>query len=311
MVGVQDKVRLDYRKLHSVGERVEKKEGLDSGPSDVVMSETVKRLKIEEKRVRRELHELVEADLEEDFSEVLVLEDHISELTRLSRKFRDVHYRLEDELDDEAYAEAYPKFEETYSQFRDYIKKAKLAKTGMEKTIGLREEQDRLRDQIDLVLCKIDGILESPIENLLLIDDIRQNIREMSEQQVTCSYLVKKWNKLAKSEDPQHEECLKAAKEYVQAGKSKIETIMKASKDLESEQVRESKRLREEEQNALDTQAALRQEAIVGRQLEEIMFVESVLIALKTVRVSEVTDEALLEMQKGLRDMYSMCDASF
>ena len=133
---LRDKVRLDYKKLHSVGERVEKEESLDSGPSlvsDVIMSETVKRLKVEEKRVRRELDELVEADLEKDFSEVHLLDDHISELTRLSRKFRDVHYSLEDELDDEAYAEAYPKFEESYSGFRDYIKKAKLAKTGMER----------------------------------------------------------------------------------------------------------------------------------------------------------------------------------
>ena len=309
---LRDKVRLDYKKLHSVGERVEKEESLDSGPSlvsDVIMSETVKRLKVEEKRVRRELDELVEADLEKDFSEVHLLDDHISELTRLSRKFRDVHYSLEDELDDEAYAEAYPKFEETYSGFRDYIKKAKLAKTGMEKTVELREEQDRLRDQIDLVLCKIDGILGNPIESLLLIEDIRQNIREMSEQQVTCTHLVKKWNKLAKSEDPLHEECMKSAKAYVQAGKTKIETIMKATKDLESEQLKESKRLREEKQTAIDNQAALRQEAIVSRQLDEIMFVESVLIALKTVKVSEVTDEALLEMQKGLRDMYSKCDA--
>ena len=304
------KARLEYQKLHTVG--VQKEESVDSASSlssDVIMSETVKRLKVEEKRVRRELQELVDLDPVQEFSEVHVIEDHISELTRLSRKFRDVHYSLEDELDAAEYAEAYPKFDEIYSGFRESIKKAKSVKSDLERKIGLQEEQDRLRDQIELVLCKIDGILESPIDSLMLIEDIRQNVREMSEQQVTCSYLVKKWNKLVESEDPLHEECLKTAKAYIQEGKAKIESIVQASKELESKQVEDERKLREEEQTALERQSALRQEAIVGRQLDEIIFIESILVALKTVKVTEVSDEALLEMQKGLRDMYSKCDA--
>ena len=299
---LRGKVRLDYGLLHSVGERVEKKDSGDSVQSpvsDATMSEAVKRLKIEERRVRSELQELVDLDLKE-FSDVNVIIDHISELTRLSRKFRDVHYSLEDELDLTEYTEAYPKFDEVYSKFRQSIKDAKSAKSELESKKGRKEEQDRLRDQIDLALCKIDGILESPIDSMIIIEDIRQNVREMSDQQATCSYLVKKWNKFVGSEDPLHEEVLKKARSYVQAGKTKIETIVKASKDLESKQVEEDRKRRKEEQQALDREQELRQEAIVGRQLEEIDFIESVLIALKTVKVAELTDEQLLEMQKGL-----------
>ena len=308
---LRGKVRLDYGLLHSVGERVEKKDSGDSVQSpvsDATMSEAVKRLKIEERRVRSELQELVDLDLKE-FSDVNVIIDHISELTRLSRKFRDVHYSLEDELDLTEYTEAYPKFDEVYSKFRQSIKDAKSAKSELESKKGRKEEQDRLRDQIDLALCKIDGILESPIDSMIIIEDIRQNVREMSDQQATCSYLVKKWNKFVGSEDPLHEEVLKKARSYVQAGKTKIETIVKASKDLESKQVEEDRKRRKEEQQALDREQELRQEAIVGRQLEEIDFIESVLIALKTVKVAELTDEQLLEMQKGLRDLHSKCDS--
>ena len=52
----------------------------------------------------------------------------------------------------------------------------------------------------------------------------------------------------------------------------------------------------------MERQSALRQEAIVSRQLDEIIFIESILVALKTVKVTEVSDEALLEMQKGFRE---------
>ena len=131
----------------------------------------------------------------------------------------------------------------------------------------------------------------------------------MSEQQVTCSYLVKKWNKLVGSEDPLHEDCLLKAKTYIQNGKAKIEKIVQASKDLESSQLEDEKKLRKKEQEAADRELALRQESIVSRQLEEIAFIESILLALKDVQVADLTDEQLLELQKGLRDMHSKCDA--
>ena len=283
---LREKRRLDYKVLHSVGERVEKEESSLPSPVSDIMSETVKRLKVEERRIGRELEELVELDPLVEFSDVDVIDDHISELTRLSRKFRDVHYSLEDELDSEEYKKAYPKFEEVYSGFRKGIKDAKAAKSKLERMRELQEEQDRFKDQIDLVLCKIDGILESPVDSMFIVDDIRQNVREMSEQQVTCSYLVKKWNKLVGSEDPLHEDCLLKAKTYIQDGKAKIEKIVQASKDLESSQLEDEKKLRKKEQEAADRELALRQESIVSRQLEEIAFIESILLALKDVQVA-------------------------
>ena len=46
------------------------------------MSEAVKRLKVEERRVRRELQELLDVD---PVQEPHVIEDHISELTKFSK----------------------------------------------------------------------------------------------------------------------------------------------------------------------------------------------------------------------------------
>ena len=61
-----------------------------------------------------------------------------------------------------------------------------------------------------------------------LIEDIKQNVKEMSEHQVTYNCLVKKLTNLVGSEDLTSYDCLEKARSYVQEGNAKIEEILQA-----------------------------------------------------------------------------------
>ena len=112
---LRNKVRLDYKIFNNTGEKLAR-DNLDSS----IMAE-VNRLQLEERRIVRDFEDLV-SDF--DKTDIEQVEEHISEVTRLFRKYRDVHDRLELELE-EVYKDTYPKFDETCTEFRKQLKWSK------------------------------------------------------------------------------------------------------------------------------------------------------------------------------------------
>ena len=125
----------------------------DSFEGSVRMAD-INRLKVKERRLLSDLLEAMDSDMNE-FDCLDLIDDHISDLTHISRKYKDVHYSLEDELGDVDYRITYPRFDETNSKARAKIKKAKSAKARMEQQKEQIVEQAKVTDQIELCLCKV------------------------------------------------------------------------------------------------------------------------------------------------------------
>ena len=81
------KKRLDYLKLHREGLRVEKVEDVAVSPS---MGDA-KKLEVEARRLKLDLDELIDLNPLDEFSDIDLINDHIADLTLLSRKFKNIH----------------------------------------------------------------------------------------------------------------------------------------------------------------------------------------------------------------------------
>ena len=287
------KKRLDYLQLHREGLRVEKVVEVAASPS---MGDA-KKLEVEARRLKLELDELIDLNPLDEFSDIDLINDHIADLTLLSRKFKSIHYDLEDILGDEDYQNRHPQFTSEYDKFKKEIKNAKSTKSNLAKKIERMLECSKVTDQIQLNVLKLDGIMQTAIDQMSVIEEIRLSVREVSELRITCDFLLKKLVDL-EGDGLLFEPSISQAKQYILDGKSRIDLLLKTSKD-EDEQL----------QKSAETELSKRQTAIVTRLLEEIKYIETSLIALKDVTVEDLSDEHLLELQKGLRDFQSKCDA--
>ena len=151
-------VRLDYFRFNKTGEKVEKSDCLPS----VTMSDAEK-LRLEERRCLAEINEIIELNDLDDFDELDLINDHINDLMTMLRRYRDIHYRIEDEIGVEAYKEQYPLFEKNLDNIKNEIKHAKSAKARIKDADRLKTEkkegknaQAKLEDEIDLCLCKVE-----------------------------------------------------------------------------------------------------------------------------------------------------------
>ena len=294
----RNRVRLDYEIFHSTGEKVAR-----DNPDSSKMSD-LDRIKLEERRIFREFEDVVADFVKTDLEQV---EEHISEVGRLFRKYRDVHDRLELELEDKVYRNSYPKFEENCSNFRTQLKESKSIKRDLEQQEVEKETQTKIVDQLDLLVCRIDGVAETPISSLTQVEDIRQNVKEMSEHIVTFSYWMKKLTKLIDSEDDSYKGILVKGSEYVKEGKLMIESILQKSATDVSQKLDAEKEAVEQERLIAEKELSRQQTAIVTRLIQEIMFIEEGLTSLKDLTVSEWTDELLLDSQRALGNLETDC----
>ena len=130
-------------------------------------------------------------------------------------------------------------------------------------------ECSKVADQIQLNVLKLDGIMQTAIDQMSVIEEIRLNVREVTELKVTCDFLLKKLIDLD-GDSLLFEPSISQAKQYILDGKTRIDWLLKTSKD-EDEQL----------QKNAETELSKRQVAIVTRLLEEIEYIEISLIALK------------------------------
>ena len=125
------KKRLDYLQLHREGLRVEKEVEVATSSS---MGDA-KKLEVEARRLMLELDELTDLNPLDEFSDIDLINDHIADLTLLSRKFKSIHYDLEDILGDVDYQNRHPQFTKEYEKFKNEIKNAKSTKSTLTKKI--------------------------------------------------------------------------------------------------------------------------------------------------------------------------------
>ena len=294
-------VRLDYFRFNKTGEKVEKSDCLPS----VTMSDAEK-LRLEERRCLAEINEIIELNDLDDFDELDLISDHINDLMTMLRRYRDIHYRIEDEIGVEAYKEQYPLFEKNLDNIKNEIKHAKSAKARIKDADRLKTEkkegknaQAKLEDEIDLCLCKVDSILVSfPVDRLSLVEDIRLNVGKMSENVATYNYLVSKLSNLISADELPYAKKLEKATEYIENGKAQIDSIL--NKMHESEKESEKSKLTDISEKELTS---------LQRLLDEITFIEDNLTKLKHIDVSLLKDEDLLYAQKELKNKYSKCDS--
>ena len=177
-----------------------------------------------------------------------------------------------------------------------------------------------------MCVCRIDSILKAPVADLQ-IEDVRQNVREMSEQEVTISYLIKKLGSLVgttgtvsttgaevSQEGSSYKTSLSQATSYIQEGKTRIETLLKEAETAATQKSEADRMKSEEDRKALDQEKALvdsesltMQKAIVTRLIQEISFIEEGLISLADLTVSTWTDELLLDSRKALISLEGDC----
>ena len=312
---LRNKVRLDYKVFDETGVKVAR----ETGSAEVRMSD-VKSIQLEERRISRDIE-----DVEFDENDLDQVEDYISEMTPLFRRYRDVHDRLQLELGED-YKPAYPKIEEDIKKYRLQLKEAKILRKNLEQQNVQNAEKVKLTDQLDMCVCRIDSILKAPVADLQ-IEDVRQNVREMSEQEVTISYLIKKLGSLVgttgtvsttgaevSQEGSSYKTSLSQATSYIQEGKTRIETLLKEAETAATQKSEADRKKSEEDRKALDQEKALvdseslrMQKAIVTRLIQEISFIEEGLISLADLTVSTWTDELLLDSQKALISLEGDC----
>ena len=295
---LRNKVRLDYEIFNSTGEKLARDNSNSSKMAEL------NKIQLEERRILRDFEDLVSDFVKTDLE---LVEEHISEVARLFRKYRDVHDRLELELGDEVYKDSYHKFGENCTNFRKQLKESKSIKRDLEQLEVEKEMRTKIVDQLDLLVCKIEGVAETSISSLTQVEDVRQNIKEMSEHVVNFSYWMKKLSSLIGSEDNSYKGILVEASEYIREGKLKIEDILQKSAMDASQKLDAEKKAVEQERLVEERELSRQQTAIVTRLIQEIMFIEEGLKSLSDLTVSEWTDELLLDSQKALGNLENDC----
>ena len=177
--------RLDYSTLHRTGERVQKPYSADSAAT---MSE-VTRLKLEERRHRTDISEAIELNEVEDFDDISRLNAHVDNLLELLRKFRDIHFRLEESIGSVEYQKDFSDRESIAQTITDEVKKCKQFKVSLKAPASVKvgsSDQLKIRDDIELCICKVDSILTNfPVQALSSVEDIRLNVSKVAENIAT------------------------------------------------------------------------------------------------------------------------------
>ena len=258
------------------------------------MSE-VTRLKLEERRHCIEIAEIIELNDVEDFDDVSRLNAHVDELMELLKKFRDIHFRLEESLGTDEYAKAFPDSQATAESIKSQVRKCKQFKATLKAPVAGKKagsiDQSRIRDEIEMCICKVDSVvMYFPLESLNSVDDIRLNISKVSDNIATYNYLIPK---LA-SDDESYPKTLDKAIQYITEGMARVDELSRSVKV----EAAESKPV-------VSSQKDLE---ILARLIGEIQFIGGSLEKLKDFKFTSLDDEELLDAQKDVRDKYAKCD---
>ena len=133
---IRNKARIDYGIYHRTGEKVEKSD------SFVRMSNS-EELKLGSRRLESDVDLLIEVNELNEFDDLSMISDHITELSKILRRFKDLHHILEDELGTENYKKEFPKFEETFRRLKNEIKCAMATKAKLKESERLKNRTDR------------------------------------------------------------------------------------------------------------------------------------------------------------------------
>ena len=258
------------------------------------MSE-VTRLKLEERRHCIEIAEIIELNDVEDFDDVSRLNAHVDELMELLKKFRDIHFRLEESLGTDEYVKAFPDSQATAESIKSQVRKCKQFKATLKAPVAGKKagsiDQSRIRDEIEMCICKVDSVVMNfPLESLNSVDDIRLNISKVSDNIATYNYLIPK---LA-SDDESYPKTLDKAIQYITEGMARVDELSRSVKV----EAAESKPV-------VSSQKDLE---ILARLIGEIQFIGGSLEKLKDFKFTSLDDEELLDAQKDVRDKYAKCD---
>ena len=284
--------RLDYSRLNSTGARVHRPySSTDIGDT---MSE-VTRLKLEERRHCTDISEAIELNEVGDFDDISRINAHIDNLLDLLRKFRDIHFRLEESLGSEEYLKVFPDREVIAQSIKDEVKKCKQFRVGLKapstsvKT-DLSDQLLKTRDDIDLCMCKAESILTNfPVQALSSVEDIRLNVSKVAENIATYKHLISK----LPAEDDTYPKSLDKAVQYIAEGMARVDTLSSSAKaGVETKPVVRS-------QKDLD---------ILARLIGEIEFIGGNLERLRDVELGTLDDVELLDAQKEVKDKYAKCD---
>ena len=211
------KARIDYKVLHSTGERVLKACGtvsqVDMSTNRCSKMSDLDKLKTLESRNRDDVDELIEWNSPEEFHDVDRIDSHLKCLMDLWKETKETYKQLFD-LGVEEYRSAYnsvsSKVKAEYKKFQELRSSA----------------QTKIRDDIDLCVCRIDCIINGyPVETLSSVDDIRLNIDKVNDHLATYNYLISRFTQKDKS-GAEYPLVLARAVDYVKEGRSKLNYVL-------------------------------------------------------------------------------------
>ena len=155
--------------------------------------------------------------------------------------------------------------------------------------------QAKIRDDLDLCICKIDSIIDSfPVEAFSSVEDVRLNIGKVTDHLATYNYLIPRFVQMDTS-DEEYPLVLARAVDYVKEGRSKIDHL--SNKDV----VHANASTSSSGSSDKDLQ-------LLNRLIDEVSYIENSLTKLSKVDFADCRDEELLDSQKELKDKYHKCD---
>ena len=145
----RDITRLNYKVLHSTGEKVEKEVDRLShtlGGLQVTNMALVKKLKNKEKKIVVEFQNMDDITELQTMSEI---EEYLSEIREIKKSYLNIHVDLEDELGQQVYQEMYKNYKKVLSGMKTCMNEAislrRQERSEKEDNIRKEEKEERVR----------------------------------------------------------------------------------------------------------------------------------------------------------------------
>ena len=242
------KVDFDYRVYNETGVKVPKDR------SSVKMASPLEEKKLLELQIFDDIKFIYDTNVLDDIDSVEYLDEVLSEVSDLTKRFRHIHVELKYLLGD-GYADAYPEFDKRLEGLKKYTlavkQKMKLLNTSKisgEKELmisSLKIEDEIFRDRVEKEFASF-NMDEAKIDN------IREKCSKYEKFQEECYNLLSKakiglGDEFQKVFDTKFDELIARIGEKIEEGKAKIKII---ESDLEAaaskEKAEQEKRIREQ-----------------------------------------------------------------